>query len=109
MSSITVAKCDNGYYVKGNNPENNPPPGPEESWLLHVGTPIEGAVVKFDNTVPMVVEDMLKRQLNVHYNNDANRITLIEDSADPGKQLIEVEIDAESGFWFLNEGVQVKP
>ena len=106
MSSITVAKTDHGYYVKGNNGPY-PPPGPEESWLLQVTTSIEGAVVKFDNTVPMVVEDIRGRKVRMHYNNSGNLITLIEDSSDPGKALTEVEIDVESGFWFVTAGVKV--
>jgi hypothetical protein len=104
MGSITVAKCDRGYYVKGNQSETNPIPGPEESWLLQVTPAIEGATVRFDNTVPMTVKDMQGRTLNVHYCNDNNIITLIEDAADLGKQLVEVEIDVESGFWFLTAG-----
>lgn len=104
MSTITIAKCDRGYYVKGNQPATNPIPGPEESWLLQVTPAIEGATVRFDNTVPMVVEDAQGRKLNVHYHNADNLITLIEDMAEPGKQLDEIEIDVESGFWFLTAG-----
>lgn len=107
MSGIKIAKCNRGYYVKDNDPRGVVP-GPEDGWLLQVTTAIEGAVVKFDNTVPMVVEDIRGRKLCVHFDNDQNLITSVEDLSDPGKQLIEFDIDEESGFWFITAGVQVE-
>lgn len=96
MGTLKVFKVDQGYDVEG---------GDEAGWLLAVTPAIGGVTVKFDNTVPMTVEDINGRHFNVLYFNDNNIITSIEDPANPGVSVNEIEIDEESGFWFLTAGI----
>lgn len=96
MGTLKVFKVDQGYDVEGTD---------GAGWLLAVTPAIGGVTVKFDNTVPMTVEDINGQHFNVFYFNDKNIITSIEHPANPGFPVPEIEVDVDSGFWFLTAGI----
>lgn len=91
---IKVVKRDAGYFVAD-----------DCKYPLHVTPALEGITIKFDTTVPMVVTDVLGRQLGVKF---SDRIESVYDLGDPTAELTEFSVGPESMFWFVVAGVPEK-
>lgn len=89
---IKVVKGAGGYYVEQN-----------DKYPLHVTPALEGITIKFDNTVPMIVEDIIGRKLAVSF---TDKINTVYDPAEPEVEITEFVVDQESMFWFVTAGVE---
>lgn len=91
---IKVVKGAGGYYVEQ-----------DDKYPLHVTPALEGIEIKFDTTVPMIVEDITGRKLAVAFTDKINSVV---DPAFPAVEVTEFVVDQESMFWFVTAGVPEK-
>jgi hypothetical protein len=112
MKPICVRKGPFGYYVDDSGRDTMnvaqlrvaPGDASENSQRcpLHVKLALEGAEVKFDASVPMVLTDNDGRKLRVTF---TDKITEVVDLAEPDKVLEHFDVGIDNIFWFIVAGV----